>query len=1274
MKFKKSIIVILFLIALVSIPISFAGDIQSDFESSQLSDNDDLIMNDNPEENLDGWIGEENADIEEDVPGGNIDLGENILESDDEGSQFEVSLSSSSSSLGSGLEDNLPNLDVRFSRIEINCSDENTIFVNCSYTGEDQDGTQSKPYRFLMDGFSQFFRYSNTRTNIFIAEGSYNVSSSVHISKSVNIIGENPQNTIIDGLNKTLIFSFSGSNALVNIINLTLANGSNPQGGAIHISRTYLNIINSIFCNNKAYYVNENATGKGGALYNDAGFVKIYNSTFTDNSIYGNYSKYGGAIYNHLGELSIFNSRFMNNALQGYWTSGGSIYSYNGFLTLFNSSITNTILNPRYHSLGGAICIWNGRNSYVINSTISGNTINGNYVFGSAIAHKGVLLKVINSTITDNYANGTSVENSAVYNINGIYDCENSIIENNAIKTVKSDLLLCLEDQLIISDIVDVNSLGDLPSTYDLREIGWVTNIKNQKPGGDCWAFAIYAALESYLLKNENISYDFSENNMKNSMYENGIYGTEWTTGGNHIMAFAYLLRGSGPVDESLDPFDAMSTSSPEDLEISKYITGFKYIPLRLNYSDNDQIKYAILEYGALYTSIYSSILSGNVGYSTLSNINNHAVAIVGWDDNYSRTNFGNAPPGDGAWIIKNSWGNYSGEGGYYYVSYYDATFPGVTDQFAAIAFTSVENLSEYRSVYQYDIVGNTFESLGYNSNTAWFANQFTAQSSYPLKAFGLYTFGSSSYLVNITVNGVSKLVQEGDLIGAGYHTVRLDNLVDLLRGDVFKITVRLTTPDSLFPIAIESKRSDYSNKVTAELNQSFISPDGINWYDIAQDTTVSKFYNDLNRIKLVETNVCLKAYTEYADDLSLEITSNASLYLEGDLIEFNITVLNYGDPSGKINISSIIDESVSIVSYSLIKGTFDEETKVWSMDNLFTNERDTLNLILRFNGNKRSINVSVSANSFSYSSNKDISNCSIVNYASHTEFLKIANVNTTVKSGKSVSISLIDAYGEALLNKNITISLISSNNNYSMNPLILSTNDGSVKFTLNLLAGKYKFMALFEGEGHYDPSNATFEVNVVKTKTQVIASNMNASTVVVSVDGKTGKYLKMTLKDANGKVLSGKNVQFIYNNTKYDKVTNKSGVARIQINRAYAGTYVFKICFLGDDQFSSSSKTVKVYVKRQSLKLTVSNKAYRLGNKKKYLTATLKNSKGRVIKYKKITFRINGKTYTAKTNSKGIAKVKVSLQRRKTYKFTVKFAQDKSYNSVSKAAKVVVR
>ena len=92
-----------------------------------------------------------------------------------------------------------------------------------------------------------------------------------------------------------------------------------------------------------------------------------------------------------------------------------------------------------------------------MNSTISRNRVNGRYGFCSSIANKGVLLEIINSTISENYANVNSTENSTVYSINGIYNCENSIFENNAVETVKSDLLLCLEDQLIVSDSFDVN-------------------------------------------------------------------------------------------------------------------------------------------------------------------------------------------------------------------------------------------------------------------------------------------------------------------------------------------------------------------------------------------------------------------------------------------------------------------------------------------------------------------------------------------------------------------------------------------------------------------------------------------------------------------------------------------------------------------------------------------------------------------------------------------------------------------------------------------------
>jgi hypothetical protein len=54
----------------------------------------------------------------------------------------------------------------------------------------------------------------------------------------------------------------------------------------------------------------------------------------------------------------------------------------------------------------------------------------------------------------------------------------------------------------------------------------------------------------------------------------------------------------------------------------------------------------------------------------------NHAVTIVGWDDNYSADNFleDKRPPADGAWIVRNSWGEGYGDGGYFYLSFYDQT------------------------------------------------------------------------------------------------------------------------------------------------------------------------------------------------------------------------------------------------------------------------------------------------------------------------------------------------------------------------------------------------------------------------------------------------------------------------------------------------------------------------------------------------------------------------------------------------------------------------
>ena len=89
--------------------------------------------------------------------------------------------------------------------------------------------------------------------------------------------------------------------------------------------------------------------------------------------------------------------------------------------------------------------------------------------------------------------------------------------------------------------------------------------------------------------------------------------------------------------------------------------------------------------------------------------------------------------------------------------------------------------------------------------------------------------------------------------------------------------------------------------------------------------------------------------------------------------------------------------------------------------------------------------------------------------------------------------------------------------------------------------------------------------------------------------------------------------------------------------------------------------------VTKKSTALSIAKKTFKKKAVKK-LTATLKSS-GKAVKGKQITFKVNGKTYKAKTNAKGVATVKKG-----TFKYSAKFAGDSTYKGVSKTSKVVVK
>jgi len=217
----------------------------------------------------------------------------------------------------------------------------------------------------------------------------------------------------------------------------------------------------------------------------------------------------------------------------------------------------------------------------------------------------------------------------------------------------------------------------------------------------------------------------------------------------------------------------------------------------------------------------------------------------------FSRKNFSEVPPGNGAFIVKNSWGTDWGDCGYFYISYYDSKAGNGSSVFTA------ENQDNYENIYQYDPLG-WVSSLGYkNVTTAWCANVFTAKSEEVLKAVSFYTTDSNCYYdLYIYTNPDSGPINQtgpvfsksGTSLTAGYHTILLDSEVRLTTGQNFSTVLKLTNSEYNYPVALEKPKEDWSSKAKANAGESFISSKGINWTDVNES--------------FANSNVCIKAFT----------------------------------------------------------------------------------------------------------------------------------------------------------------------------------------------------------------------------------------------------------------------------------------------------------------------------------------------------------------------------------------------------------------------------
>ena len=258
--------------------------------------------------------------------------------------------------------------------------------------------------------------------------------------------------------------------------------------------------------------------------------------------------------------------------------------------------------------------------------------------------------------------------------------------------------------------------------------------------------------------------------------------------------------------------------------------------------------------------------------------------------------------------------------------------------------------------------------------------------------------------------------------------------------------------------------------------------------------------------------------------------------------------------------------------------------------------------------------------------------------------------------------VELMDENANGLSNKFIYISY----NNAIYN--LTTDSNGMVKLPVNINSyGIFNLLVSFLGDNEYSASFAPGKVTVNKQNASLSAPNKSHYV-------NANKYLAATFKDINGKLIKNKKISFIISGKTYTAYTNSNGVAKLKVNVKVAKTYTVTVKFAGDNVYNPLSKTLKLYVKKVPTKLIVKNKSYKKSKKIKKLTATLKTKSGKAIAKKKLTFIVNGKKYTAKTNKKGVATVKVKVSKKKNYKFTVKFAGDSTYLKITKKAKLKIK
>ena len=485
-------------------------------------------------------------------------------------------------------------------------------------------------------------------------------------------------------------------------------------------------------------------------------------------------------------------------------------------------------------------------------------------------------------------------------------------------------------------------------SAYNAYTSGLVTPPKNQGDLGTCWSFSTISTVETNAKKNGLSEYDFSEQHMLQSVLaaaysdnagKSGKYITQGFSGGKVTYAASYFFNGIGQLLESELPY----ANNEIKINSSNYKPGRKIISVGgfgfANIGDysvcgSDEISYIknrIINYGSVQSSMYMDerLFSDSHKDYYLSRLSdsdkglpNHGIAIVGWDDNISKSNF-NGATRNGAFIIKNSWGTSWSDDGFFYISYDDhfickntTSFYGVSDKTYDYTYTSA------------DMVGDpAFMFPGTFYTSSKFTKKISSNES--LERVSFATAPNSNYSIYLSATNNLNNDNSWYLLGSGRSTeygISSIDINDIEIDDDFTIIVKYV-PDSKSSIfaMCNNAHSHDTDEMEYSQNTNFYSQNGSDWYDM---------YSIPVESKIIKCEPNIFVYTNKVNTSGASTSGNITINSVGntnDVITIGFT--NNNVSTDTISYKVLNENSANVTSHFTIRPNYSTNKVVVTSD-----------------------------------------------------------------------------------------------------------------------------------------------------------------------------------------------------------------------------------------------------------------------------------------------------------------------------------------------------